>query len=90
MFGLYSAIKLSDYQIIKAPADSFKMMYHEPGAAREKLDSTGNTVEIEPKMGNSILARFPKCYPMLPRFPNAAQGSLYIILQLWAPALIIW
>ena len=64
------------YQIIKAPANSFKMMYREPWVARGNLDSTGNMVEIEPKWAaNALLARFPKCYPMLPRFPNAAQGS---------------
>ena len=37
------------YQIIKAPANSFKMMYREPWVARGNLDSTGNMVEIEPK-----------------------------------------
>jgi hypothetical protein len=37
------------HRIIKARANSFRMMYHEPWAARRNLDSTGNMVEIEPK-----------------------------------------
>ncbi len=36
-------------QILKKRANSFKMMYHEPWAARRNLDSTGNMVEIESK-----------------------------------------
>ena len=40
-------------------------MYHEPWAASRNMDSTGNMVKIEPKIGpkNSILARFPQVLP---------------------------
>ncbi len=51
------------HQIIKAPADSFKMMYHEPWAARGNLDSTGNMVEIEPKWETHFWLDFPSVTP---------------------------